>query len=155
MPVTSPPPPGSSLPIASAPAHLADCPAAGGADAALDGHAEAPGRHRRDPGGAAPRPRRSRRDLRVEVLDDDAEAHPAELDAFATRIDDAVLDVVVDGREIEVAASTPPALADYPLTVFIQSAVDPTEDPVAATAMDAFERALAAIGTVVERSTNF
>jgi hypothetical protein len=89
---------------------------------------------------------------RVEVCDDDGKAHPAELDAFVTQ--DAVLNVVIDGREFEVVASTPLATGN-PLSVFIQSVADPTSDPLAAATMDAFEHALAAIGTVVERSTNF
>src|SRR5262249_49321138 len=93
--------------------------------------------------------------FQVEVLDEDGEDRPAQLDAFASRTDDAILMVVLDGGyELEVSASTPLA-AGGPLSVFIQSVANPTNDRLAAAAVAAFERALAAVGKVVERSTNF
>jgi hypothetical protein len=89
--------------------------------------------------------------FQVKVTDSDARTSPAKLEAFATHTDDAHLKAVLDGRELRVAAYTPSTVGG-PLQVFIQSLSDPTKDKIAATAMNAFERSLAATGTVVERS---
>jgi len=91
--------------------------------------------------------------FQVEVSDDDAEYHPAELDAFATQTNDALLSFVLEGREFNISAIED-VVTGAPLQVFIQSVVNPTSDPVASAAMGAFERALAAMGPVVERFEN-
>ena len=88
----------------------------------------------------------------VEVLDDDTvEVEPP---AIVTRTV-ARLTAVVDGCQIGVVVDTPLDAGD-PLWIHIQSgSTDPADEAVLAAAADVFEHALAAIGTVVERSANF
>jgi hypothetical protein len=90
----------------------------------------------------------------VEILDGDD--HPVEVEPPAVVSQTtAKLTVIANGCKIVVAADTPPNPGD-PLWVHIQSgSPDAGDQAVLVAAADVFERALSAVGTVVERSANF
>lgn len=91
---------------------------------------------------------------RVCVLDDDGDEEAGSLDDFATRTNDAILELEVEGRAFEVSASLPFA-AGGPIKLFVQSVARPCADAVAARSLEVLERRLCRLGEVVERSTNF
>ena len=91
---------------------------------------------------------------RVCVLDDEGGEEVGALDDFATRTNDAILELEVEGRALEVSASLPFA-AGGPIKLFLQSVARPDSDAIAARSLEVLERHLSRLGEVVERSTNF